>query len=58
MAGVGLETARQFAEQAARVVLLGRAHEGGAAAARSSTYKRGSAAVPWRMSGWIYPSFE
>jgi len=46
MAGVGLETARQFAEQGARVVLLGRAHEGGAAAARSSTYKRGSAAVP------------
>ena len=31
-AGVGLETASQFAEQSARVVLLGRNHERGAAA--------------------------
>ena len=31
-AGVGLETASQFAEQGARVVLLGHDHERGAAA--------------------------
>jgi NAD(P)-dependent dehydrogenase (short-subunit alcohol dehydrogenase family) len=51
-AGVGLETASQFVEQGARVVLLGRNHERGAAACEKVRLRRSSSEVSFvRVDG-------